>query len=573
MSALWAFTGPPDADLAEQMGAVLAHRSGGVRPIVDSGACATLGIATRDPRLGGLFSDRANDVTVAFAGRLPTPRRVDDLLHAFSAANVDAIPELPGEWIVAFRTADRLVVARDAAGVRTAYWGRHGGRVLIAVEPKGVVSVPGFPRRLHPPSIAQFLAFSFVPGERTALADLFELPAGCRLDVDLATGSTRLSRWFVHEEIDAVAGAPEEWIAPTRAAITEAVATRLPAGEPVSTFLSGGLDSSLVTGAAAAARRECGEPPPTSWSLHFGARYPNELSYAAAVAARAGTDHRVVEVTGRSVAAELRRLVWHLDEPIGDPVTVGNYLLAASAARESSWVLNGEGGDPLFGGPKNLPMLLAHWYPTGDDPRFREAQYLATWRRAGEEIGALLHPDLLAEIDLERDLDGVVRPYFTADRPKYFLNKLMVANMRLKGAHLILPKVDRMLGAYGTVPLSPLFDADVLRLSLEMPPSAKLHHGIEKWVLKQAYRDLVPREVIVRPKSGMRVPVRWWFQGELKGLARDLLSPRAVRRAGVFQPDRVREILRYHTGRDGLRLWMLVTFELWRRLVIDGEPR
>ena len=69
----------------------------------------------------------------------------------------------------------------------------------------------------------------------------------------------------------------------------------------------------------------------------------------------------------------------------------------------------------------------------------------------------------------------------------------------------------------------------------------------------------------------MRVPVRWWFQGDLKRVARDLLSPRAVRRAGVFQPDRVREILRYRTGRDGLRLWMLVTFELWRRMAIDGE--
>ncbi len=254
-SALWAFTGPPDADLAERMGAVLAHRNGGARPTIDPRPSATVGIATRDPRLGGLLRDDATDVTVAFAGRLPAPRRVDDLLDEFSAANVDAIPELPGEWIVAFRTADRLVVARDAAGVRTAYWGRHGRRVLIAVEPKGVVSVPGFPRRLHPPSIAQFLAFSFVPGERTALADLFELPAGHRLDVDLATGSTTVSRWFVHEEIDAVAGAPEEWIAPTRAAITKAVVTRLPAGEPVSTFLSGGLDSSLVTAAASATRR------------------------------------------------------------------------------------------------------------------------------------------------------------------------------------------------------------------------------------------------------------------------------------------------------------------------------
>ncbi len=239
---------------------------------------------------------------------------------------------------------------------------------------------------------------------------------------------------------------------------------------------------------------------------------------------------------------------------------------------KSAWVLNGEGGDPLFGGPKNLPMLLAHWYATQDDPRFREAQYLATWRRAGEEIVSLLRPEVLAEIDLERDLDGVVRPYFTVERPPHFLNKLMVANMRLKGAHLILPKVDRMLGAYGLVPLSPLFDQDVLRMSLEMPPTAKLNSGVEKWILKQAYRDVLPADIIDRPKSGMRVPVRWWFQGELKRLARDLLSPRAVRAGGVFREDRVREIRRYQTGRDGLRLWMLVTFELWRRMVVDGEP-
>ena len=216
-------------------------------------------------------------------------------------------------------------------------------------------------------------------------------------------------------------------------------------------------------------------------------------------------------------------------------------------------------------------MLLAHWYADGGESRFREAQYLATWRRAGEEIEALLHPDLLAEVDLERDLDGVVRPYFDAPRPEQFLNKLMVANMRLKGAHLILPKVDRMLGAHAAVPLSPLFDTDVLRLSLTMPPTAKLRFGIEKWVLKEAYLPSLPDRVVHRPKSGMRVPVRWWFQRELKGMARDLLSPRAVRRAGVFRPERVREILDYRTGRDGLRLWMLITFELWRRSVIDGE--
>ena len=126
-----------------------------------------------------------------------------------------------------------------------------------------------------------------------------------------------------------------------------------------------------------------------------------------------------------------------------------------------------------------------------------------------------------------------------ADRPVHFLNKLMVANMRLKGAHLILPKVDRMLGSQGMSPLSPLFDRDVIELSMRMPPQAKLHHGVEKWVLKQAYVDVLPTEVITRPKSGMRIPVHSWFQHELERAARDLLSPRAVRRAGVFDERRV----------------------------------
>ncbi len=104
-----------------------------------------------------------------------------------------------------------------------------------------------------------------------------------------------------------------------------------------------------------------------------------------------------------------------------------------------------------------------------------------------------------------------------------------------------------------------------------MPPQAKLNHGVEKWVLKQAYADLVPASIIARPKSGMRVPVHWWFQNDLRRVAADVLSPRRVRAAGVFDPQRVKELRRYRTGRDGLRLWMLVTFELWRRFAIEGE--
>jgi asparagine synthase (glutamine-hydrolysing) len=152
----------------------------------------------------------------------------------------------------------------------------------------------------------------------------------------------------------------------------------------------------------------------------------------------------------------------------------------------------------------------------------------------------------------------------------------MAINIRLKGAHLILPKVERMTGAWGLTPLAPLFDERLIGLSFRMPPRLKLAGGVEKLVLKRAYAGDLPAAVIARPKSGMRVPVHFWLRGEMKRYARHILHPRRLRQAGIFQPERVRQLLNYDIegggGRYGLRLWMLITFEIWRRLTVEGEP-
>jgi asparagine synthase (glutamine-hydrolysing) len=176
---------------------------------------------------------------------------------------------------------------------------------------------------------------------------------------------------------------------------------------------------------------------------------------------------------------------------------------------------------------------------------------------------------------LERDLDGVFAPYLSGDRPRLFLNRLTAVNIREKGAHLIQPKVERMLGAFGVTPLAPLFDERVIKFSFEMPPRFKLSRGVEKVILKRAYENVLPKEVVDRPKSGMRVPVHYWFRSEMRRYARRILSKRAVRRVGLFDADRVQQLLGYDIeegrGRYGLRLWMLITFELWRRIVVEGE--
>ncbi|MEO0811894.1 MAG: asparagine synthase C-terminal domain-containing protein, partial [Myxococcota bacterium] len=338
-------------------------------------------------------------------------------------------------------------------------------------------------------------------------------------------------------------------------------------------FLSGGLDSSII--AAELAARSPGTCH--AYSIHFGPRYPNELEFAREVARRSRLQHHEVELSPKRFIPKLRRAIWHLDDPIGDPITVPNFLLAERVARDGfDTVFNGEGGDPLFGGPKNLTMMLQHWYGgVARGPEFRERAYLRSYRRAYELIGPLLTPDLTRGFDVDEVLETPLRPFLRDTKEPAFLNRLMRINMTLKGANLILPKVDRMLGAHGLRIASPLFDARLLRASLAMNPRHKLARGIEKVVLKHAWSNVLPLRVLERPKSGMRVPVHYWFKREARRYIRALLSRKSVRAAGWFNVEAVEKLLRYELsgqGRFGIRLWMLLTLELWRRLVLEREP-
>ena len=118
-------------------------------------------------------------------------------------------------------------------------------------------------------------------------------------------------------------------------------------------------------------------------------------------------------------------------------------------------------------------------------------------------------------------------------------------------------------------------DERLVKLAFAMPPTMKIRDGLEKRVLKDAYSGQLPTEVIERPKSGMRVPVHYWFQDELKKTARRLLSKRRIKQGGIFNPDRVEALKQYTItegpGRYGLRLWMLLTFEIWREQVLEGK--
>ena len=564
MDAILGFTGRPDRPRLDAMAAVLAHRGA----LIDRLELPQVSLLWRgESRVAPLGQaaglGRCGDVVVAVAGSMIGPTSADAVAESWAREGERAVAGWRGSFVVAVWDG-RLHLVRDAVGVRTAYHSNFEGRRHFAVEPKGLLAVPGHPRRLRPAGVAQYLSFSYTPGEGTLLEDVQELLPG---HVHRVEGDALRRRRFY----DYDAEGPEETQEGFGRIFRDAVAERLPVDGPVGVFLSGGVDSSVVT--AELCRQAPGRVQ--SFAIHFGAELPNELEFARAVAERCGTEHHEVEVTPADFLPRLRQAMWHLDEPIGDPITVPNGELARFASHRVPMIFNGEGGDPILGGPKNLGMLLHHWYGVPREPRWRERRYLASYRRAWEELPHLLTPEFRELIDEERDLEGLLSPWFAAERPRSLLDKLMAINLRFKGAHLILPKVDRMTAASGLPTAAPLFDDRLVAASFRLPARLKVHGGDEKIVLKNLYRDALPSSVIDRPKSGMRVPVSHWFQGPLRDVAREVLGRRAPRQAGIWDPERVQKLLAYNTtqapGRHGLRLWMLLTFELWRRIVVEGE--
>jgi asparagine synthase (glutamine-hydrolysing) len=523
----------------------------------------------------GLFSDK--DVLVGVAGAVTDKnysRLCPESLHQryIEKGLCDLLKEIQGAYVLAILSKGKLHLVRDATGQRTIYYYKDSGQFSFCIESKGIQSLPSFSPALNVKSVFQYFSYSFIPMHDTMLQEIKELPAGCCLTYDLKSEEVKIDRFFKLESFEKIYNEDiEYWKERVRKEVQQEVDDKLKGQDSVGVFLSGGLDSSII--AAQVAQRH--KKKVHTFSIHFGKKYLNELEYAKQVADRYNTIHHEVEITPKKFIPHMRRTIWHLDDPIGDPITIPNCELAKYASDFVPVIFNGEGSDPCYGGPKNIPMLLDHWYGGIErEKNFREKAYLASYRRGYKHLKELLSPELLEQFDEEEHLESVLKPFFKEPQLN-FLDKLMSINIRLKGAHLILPKVERMLGASGLPAIAPFFTEAITQTSMEMPSEYKLYQGVEKYILKQAFAEDVPSEIINRPKSGMRVPVRYWFQGEMKRYKKKILNPKAIKQAGIFNPDTIKLLLKYSSEkgleRHGLLTWMIMTFEIWRQIFIEKQ--
>ncbi len=278
--------------------------------------------------------------------------------------------------------------------------------------------------------------------------------------------------------------------------------------------------------------------------------------------------HNVLVLRPRAFCDAIEPALVYLEDLLSEPIAVPNFLLAKEAARTRDVVFTGEGGDPIFGGPKNIGMVLERAYrarPLG-------AAYLSAHHHLADDLDDALTPEWREAFDRRALEQALERRFAHPRRTETFVGQLMVTNLALKGGSNILVKVSKMVGAHDLALRSPLFDPVVVELGLTIPPWHKLKGTDEKIVLKRAVARSLPREVIERPKRGMAVPLRAWFDGPLGPMARDVLTPKRVRERGMFRPDYVRRLLKLEKlpsdvarSRTAEKLWLVLIAELHQR--------
>ncbi|MHC5652439.1 N-acetylglutaminylglutamine amidotransferase [Stappia sp. ICDLI1TA098] len=482
------------------------------------------------------------------------------ILKAYHAWGADCVSRFHGMF--AFAIFDRrdgsLTLARDRFGIKPLYLAEATGRLRFASSVQALLAGGDISTEIDRAALNCYMSFhAVVPAPRTILKGIRKLaPATIRRV--LADGTTSERRYwnasYTRRAGDAELTA-DDWRDRVLEALRIAVRRRMVADVPVGVLLSGGVDSSLITGLLA----EEGQSDLMTFSIGFeeaNGEKGDEFVYSDLIARHFGTDHRKIFVPSSDLMAALPDTIAAMSEPMVSYDNIGFYLLSREVSKHIKVVQSGQGADEIFAGYHWYPPLAGSSGVVADYARVffdRPNATLATqlgkgWMADRDEALAFVEGHLMAE--------GAETP---VDRALRLDAEIMLVDDPVK-------RVDNMTMAWGLEARVPFLDHELVELAAAIPPELKLAHG-GKGVLKEAARLVVPHEVIDRKKGYFPVPQLKYLDGPYLEMARDALTSQPARERGLFDGaylDRLFADPGSHiTPLQGSELWQVALLELW----------
>jgi asparagine synthase (glutamine-hydrolysing) len=538
---------------------------------------------------GEIYNFRELRAALAACGhRLRTDGDTEALLYAYREHGEDMLAHLQGMFAFAIWDAPRrrLFIARDHLGVKPLYYHWDGATVVFGSELKALSAHPAVPRELDLDALGLYLECQYIPAPKSVYRGVRKLEPGSALRIEGGKMSTW--RYWRPGYVPKLELTDEEAAARLEGELRRSVRSMLVADVPLGSFLSGGVDSSLVSAMMAdvAGRRI------DTFTLGFeGERAASEHAHAERVARHIGATSHVLMMSEPELLASFDHWVDAFDEPFADPAALPTLLLAKLTRRHVTVALTGEGADEVFSGYGNyrrrvreerISALLGARY----SPLRRLVRLLPARLRKDRLLKAIGERKSRRYVTIPRVFDPALRPglfterfaraqgscmadfaercYEECDSPEY-IDRLMYIDARLWLPDDLLTKVDRATMAHSLEARVPYLDHRFFEFCARLDPALKQRGATGKFVLKKLAAKYLPAETVHRSKQGFVPPLAAWFAGALKRDVDAALSPQGLGRRGLLQPRALERLRAAARPSDAGRVWTLLVLEKWFR--------
>jgi asparagine synthase (glutamine-hydrolysing) len=513
------------------------------------------------------------------------------VLHGYEEYGTELLTKLRGmfSFIIHDREKGCFFGARDYFGIKPMYYAETASACIFASEIKSLLEYPEIKRSISPTAFLNYLTFQYVPEPETMFEGIRKLPPASYFLADQS--GIRIERYFEVQFRPDASRSLEDLASEIHSVMENSIKAHRMSDVPRGAFLSGGVDSSIIC-----ALFKQYEDIHT-FSVGYNEEEYSELSVAAETAKRLGTEHHEYRITAREYWETLPKLVWHQDEPVADPSAISLYFLARMAREYITVVLSGEGADELFGGYniyhepislrpfKSVPNVLkplihstASLLPKGLKGRsflMRGCTPLEKRFFGNAHIFPTREKALISDLNrglLERyaDASRVTRPFY--DRCRHLDDparmQFIDINTWLPGN--ILMKADKMTMANSLELRVPFLDIKVLDLVSRIPTRHKLSHGTTKYVLRQAFSEVVPKHVVDKRKLGFPVPLRQWLKREFFLPVHNLVKETATD-DWINSKYLLKLLIEHQQGKHdhSRQIWTAVMFLHWKKRFID----